>query len=436
MNSNRIIASSLVCLSIAMGVNAQESDGYVSRNEKIYDLQECVCLALENNKKSVEATNNIEAAVSLRREAFTKYFPEISAAGMVFWANRDILQYNLLDIIELGIIKKGKVAGVQAMQPVFLGGRIVNGNKLASVGEEVARLRKTQTENQLRLAVETFYWKLATLKSTKNVLETALCLLDTLEQQVQVAVDAGLVTRNDLLKVQLKRNTYRSEMVDLDNGIVLVKMLLSQYLGLGTNGNLDIKDEDTSLPEFPDNLYLASGYALPMTADYKLLRKNVEAKKLEKRIEIGNNLPSVAVGAGWYYHDLLEQNHNFGAIQIGVEIPLTGWWGGAYAIKRKNIELENAKNELTDLSEKLQIEMQDKWNSLTAAYRKMEIEKEGIAQSEENLYLNRMYYEAGMSTISDLLEAETSKREAEDRYVAAYGNYRTALSGYLIATGR
>lgn len=402
-----------------------------------YSLDDCVSMALENNMKSKSARNNVKAAVELKREAFTKYFPEISAAGMVFWANHDILQYNLLDIVELGLIKNGKVAGVQAMQPVFMGGRIVNGNKLAELGEEVAKLRQTRTEDDLRLATETLYWKLATLKQTKKTLESALSLLDTLDNQVKVAVEVGLVTRNDLLKVQLKRNTYKSEMVDLDNGIMLVRMLLGQYVGLGTEGNIDINsDVPAKTPEFPYEFYIPTQDALLQTSDYRLLQKNVEAKKLEKRMELGNNLPSVAVGAGWYYHDLLDQNHNFGALQIGVEIPLSGWWGGSYALKRKGLELENAKNELENFSEELQIGMQDKWNNLTAAHRKMEIEQEGIAQSEENLYLNRMYYEAGMSTISDLLEAETSHKEAQDRYVTAYGNYKTALSAYLIATGR
>ena len=420
----------LFCLFAVLVMNGQEPDSVLT-------LDRCVAMALENNRKAKNVRNEVEIAVDLKREAFTKYFPEIAAMGMAFWANHDILQYNLLDIVELGLIKKGKVAGVQALQPVFTGGLIINGNKLAAVGEEVAKLRAEQTDNELRLTTETLFWKLNTLESTMQVLESAVTFLDTLESQVKVMVDAGLITRNDLLKVQLKRRNYMSERVDLHNGILLVKMLLSQYVGLGIGGNIEISaGVPDSVPSYPYELYQTPSEALVMTTDYRLLQKNVEAKKLEKRMEIGSNLPSVALGAGWYYHDLLEQNHNFGAVQIAVNVPLSGWWSGAYGIKRKNLELTNAKNELEEYSEQLQIEMQDKWNNLTAAHRKMEIEMEGIAQSDENLYLNRMYYEAGMCTLSDLLEAETSRKEAGDRYVEAYGNFQTARSAYLISTGR
>ena len=408
-----------------------------AENVPVISLDSCLALTLKNNAAVRNAANNARAAVELRKEAFTKYFPEISASGGAFWTHNDVFQYNILDIIEIGFMNKGKMASVQALQPVFMGGQIVNGNKLASVGEEVARLRRRQTDDELRLTAESLYWKLVTLNATRGALESAITLLDTLDRQIDVAYEAGLAMRNDLLKVQLRRNTYRTEMIDLDNGIKLVKMLLGQYMGLGTDGAFDVEgDVPEEVPAFPSELFLPASDALPSTVDYRLLEKNVEARRLEKRIEIGRNLPQVAVGAGWFYHDLLQQNHNFGALMIAVNIPLSGWWGGSHAIKRKSLALENARNELTDLGEKLEIGMQEKWDNLTAAHRKMEIAAEGIGESNENLRLNRLYYDTGMSTITDLLDAETSHKQALDDYIAAYGAFRTAQTAYLIATAR
>lgn len=408
-----------------------------AENVPVISLDSCLALTLKNNAAVRNAANNARAAVELRKEAFTKYFPEISASGGAFWTHNDVFQYNILDIIEIGFMNKGKMASVQALQPVFMGGQIVNGNKLASVGEEVARLRRRQTDDELRLTAESLYWKLVTLKATRGALESAITLLDTLDRQIDVAYEAGLAMRNDLLKVQLRRNTYRTEMIDLDNGIKLVKMLLGQYMGLGTDGAFDVEgDVPEEVPALPSELFLPASDALPSTVDYRLLEKNVEARRLEKRIEIGRNLPQVAVGAGWFYHDLLQQNHNFGALMIAVNIPLSGWWGGSHAIKRKSLALENARNELADLGEKLEIGMQEKWDNLTAAHRKMEIAAEGIGESNENLRLNRLYYDTGMSTITDLLDAETSHKQALDDYIAAYGAFRTAQTAYLIATAR
>ena len=49
-------------------------------------------------------------------------------------------------------------------------GQIVNGNKLAKVGEEVARIRKRQSADLVQLQTETIYWKLVTLNATKQTL--------------------------------------------------------------------------------------------------------------------------------------------------------------------------------------------------------------------------------------------------------------------------
>ncbi|MDE5883150.1 MAG: TolC family protein [Muribaculaceae bacterium] len=428
---NHIIIAGVMALSTPIIAVAQNS------TDTVYTLQQCKTLALANNADIRTAENNLQAAIETRKEAFTKYFPEISAGASAFKTHNDVIQYDVLDLFSLGIINKGKTAGIWALQPVFMGGQIVNGNKLAKVGEEVARIRKEQSADMVQLQTEALYWQLVTLKAEKHTVESAITMLDTLDRQVKAAVDAGIVTRNDLLKVDLKRNSYRADLVDLNNGIELMKRLLAQQMGLGTEAKADVNEMvPETVPAYPAALQIPASQALGQTADHRLLEKNVEAKQLEKKMETGSHMPQVGVGAGWFYHDIFDQNHNFGGVMVTVAVPISDWWGGSHAIKRKTLELTNARNELDNLSQKLEIEMADKWDNLTAAHRKMELASEAIAQSKENLRLNQAYYEAGMSTITDLLDAQTLYRQAQDDYVAAYGIFKLSEAQYLNATGR
>lgn len=413
-----------------LAVNAQAPDS-------VFSLQDCRGLALRNNAGMATSENDIKAAQETRREAFTKYFPEVSAGATAFRANHDMLQYNVLDLVTLGLIRKGKTAGVWAIQPVFMGGRIINGNKLASLGEEVAKIRKELTTDDVLLTTDNLYWNLTSLKATKKTVESAIVMLDSLAASVGAAVEAGMVVKNDLLKVNIKRNEYRNTLVDLDNGINLMKMLLAQQMGLGATSGIDIAEEvPGEVPEMPMALYEEGSSAVARTADHRLLEKNVEAKKLEKRMEVGNYLPEVGVGAGWFYHDVLNQNHNFGAVMVTVSVPLSGWWGGSHAIRKKSLELENARTELDNLSQKLEIEISDKWDNLTGAWRKMQLSGQDIGQSKENLRITRAYYDAGMNTITDLLDAQTLLVESQNKYISAYGEFRLSISQYLKATGR
>lgn len=405
--------------------------------DSVFTLEQCRSLALRNNAGMRMSARDLEAATELRREAFTKYFPEVSASATAFWANRDMLQYDVLDLFTLGLIKKGKAAGVWAVQPVFMGGRIANGNKLAGVGEEVAKIRKEQTADDVLLKTDDLYWKLTTLKSMHRTVESAILMLDSLAANVGAAVDAGLVVQNELLKVELKRNEYRNSLVDLDNGISLMKMLLSQQMGLGTTSDIEITDSIPGvMPSFPSGIHIDGAAAVTNTTDHRLLVKNVEAKTLEKKMKVGEYLPKVGVGAGWFYHDVFNQNHNFGAVMVSVSVPISGWWGGSHSIRKKNLELENAKTELEDLSQKLEIEASDKWDNLTGAYRKMELACQDIDQSKENLRITRAYYDAGMNTITDLLDAQTLYVQSQGNYISAYGSFKLCISQYLDATGR
>lgn len=400
-------------------------------------LDDCRALAVANNAGVKIAEGNAQAAAELKREAFTKYFPTIQAQAIGFRSNTEVFKYDVAHMFTLGLVKKGGSMNVTAVQPIFAGGRIANGNKLAKVGVEVASLQQQNAIDNALLTVEQYYWQIATLQSKKSTLQSVIGMLDTLDRQVSVAVDAGVANRNDLLKVQLQRNNMLSLMVDLDNGIALSRNLLAQYVGLdGQDVEIAGSEPPATVPALPGGLYVDPSQALGNTADYRLLEQSVRAADLEKDMAVGQYLPTIGLGAGYFYDDLLNQNHGFVAGFVAVSVPISGWWGGSHDIKRKSIQASNARMQMTDLSQMLQIKMTDAYDNLTAAHRKMDIASQSIDQAKENLRLNKNYYEAGVSTITELLDAQTLYRQALDQYAEAYGAYRTALASYLSATGR
>ena len=68
---------------------------------------------------------------------------------------------------------------------------------------------------------------LAGLQRKRQTVLGATQLLDTAEYLVSTSLDAGLVTRNDLMKVQLKRDELVLQRLQLENGIRLTTNLLA-----------------------------------------------------------------------------------------------------------------------------------------------------------------------------------------------------------------
>lgn len=430
------LSITLTAMLALLGATAQSNEGPSTETRRL-TLDDCRELAIKNNAKISVAAGNAEAAEEMRKEAFTKYFPTVTASGMAFAANKPVVDLDIFNIATLQMIKRGVSANVTAVQPVFAGGRIVNGNRLAEVGAEAAVLERQNAVDDVTLTAEKYYWQLVTLKSKRHTLEDVIALVDTLEYQVGVALKAGVTTRNELLKVQLRKNELRSTMVDLDNGIALSRQLLAQYIGLDGD-SIDIAESETpeEVPAFPSDIYIDPNAALGMTTDYHLLQKKVKAAELEEKIAVGENLPTVGVGAGYFYDDIISQRHGFGAVFVSVSVPITSWWGGSHAIKRRKIESANARREMEDLSQMLCIKMVNAWDDLTSAHRKMQIAKESIAQSAENLRMNENFFLAGVSNVTDLLDAQTLYRQSLDQYTEAYGAYCVARVSYLQATNQ
>lgn len=336
----------------------------------------------------------------------------------------------------MSLLKNGVMGGITVTQPLFSGGQIINGNRLAAVGTEVSKIQKEQNENEVSLTVEQYYWQVVMLQEKLATLTAVATQLDRISKDVAAAVDADVTMRNDLLQVQLKRNDVRISRISLENGLSVCRMMLAQYIGRNGTIQVDSRISLEEMPDFPNHLFAEPERAFTKTTGYRLLEENVKASHLQQRIAVGKNLPQIAVGAGYMYDNLMDKSHPFAIGYVSVPLPLSDWWSGTHAVRKQKLQVMNAENQLSDTSELLMIGMNKAWNDLKEAYEQILVARSSVEQSTENLRLNENYYRAGTTTMSDLLEAQTLYRQSRDRYVEAYTQFRIKTVEYLQATGR
>jgi outer membrane protein TolC len=425
-------------VSIFLGVCAHQSAHSQNiASARNLTLDECRTYAINNNIKLKNAKTSIEAAQETSKEAFTNYFPQISGSAFGYNANKGLLQMDMGPDMSMSLLKNGILAGVTLTQPVFAGGQIVNGNKLAKVGVKVSELQREQTEKEVLLNVEKYYWQVVTLKEKKNTLAIIDEMLVSLCHDAEVAVNAGIRTRNDLLQVQLKRNDVASSMLNLDNGLALSKMVLAQYIGMaGQDLDVVITDSINAVPDFPFDLMVDHQQALLNTPEYRLLEQNVKSNELQEKLAVGKNLPTVGVGVGYMYDNLMDKDHPFGVAFVSVSVPISGWWGGSHSIKNRKAQTFIAQQTRDDASDLLQINMQHLWDDVKDSYQQILIAHNSIEQSTENLRLNRDHYNAGMITMSDLLEAQSLYQQSRDNLVDVYSQFKIKTLEYKQATAQ
>ena len=416
-----------------------------------YSLDQLKQLAVENNYSLRSARNAVQQSKQVKSEALTKFFPQISAMGFGFQNNKPLIDYDielpdaLAAIVPQGLIpanislmKKGIYGSVSAVQPVFMGGLIINGNKLAKVGIEASELQMEVSEDEVELTTEQYYWKVVSLKEKLQTLTAVHDMLEQLEKDVTNYVRVGAVNRNDLLQVQLRKGEVESATLEVENGLSTVRQLLAQHVGKPDEAiDVTVPDGFTvgTVPDMPIALRQNHQAALAATPQYRLLEKNVESKHLQHVMAVGKNLPSVGVGASYSYNDWFEKSTS-AMIFATVSVPISGWWGGSHNIKKQRLALDDAKEQLQDNSQKLIIRMNNAWAAVETSHKKLFIAHNAIEQAEENLRLNKDYYRVGKTKMSDLLLAQEQYQQARDRYTDAYADFQTKQLEYRQATGQ
>ena len=335
----------------------------------------------------------------------------------------------------LSLVKRGVMGSVTAVQPLFAGLKIVNGNKLARLGEEVGRLQLRKTEAEVREQTDAYFWQIVSIRENLATLDAVDRQLGEIRRQVELSVRAGIVTSNDLLRVELRQQEVASKRLTAENGLKVVRMLLAQHVGADWK-TFDIEAAEYGEPGDPAPYYVPVEEALDNRAEYLLAEKNVEAQRYRTRMERGKRLPTVGIGAGYLYYNLMDKDVDDGMVFAQVSVPISDWWGGAHALKRARLEEQRAENDRLQAREMLAVEIERAWCEVQEAYAQIALARRSVASSTENLRQNRDFYAAGTSSLTELLDAETLYARSRDEMTSACAAYRTSLARYMRVTGR
>lgn len=445
-----MIIITLVCVS----VSAQR----VPEDNRVLSLDSCKALALRNSAAVKNAALDVAAAQEVKKQAFTKYFPNVSVMAGGYYAASPLIEYGIDDIenatarqwlhnlyFEYGaaiglpdhisLCENGLTAGATLVQPVYMGGQIVNGNKLAKVGVEAAELKAQLTEDQILQEVEKYYWLIVSLREKQKTLQQALVFLDTLERDVTTAAEAGLVSQNDVLKVKLKRREMEANQTKVHNGILLANQALCQAMGMEMRGNLTLSDTLGEVSEMFDWGFVDHQTAVQGRKEKQLLDLQVSAEELKRKMALGETLPHLMVGGTASYGNLVFDHYSTNALAFAtLQVPLTGWWEASHKLKEHDILVQKAENERADLIQKMYLETMQAWYNLDDAYSQHQLSALALQEAEANLHDVKADYDAGLVPVSDLLEAQTLLLQAKNQLTDALIDLKIKAERYKMLT--
>ena len=420
--------------------------------ERVLSLSECRDLAVRNNKELSISKEKINLASQEKKAAFTKYFPQVSANGAYMWNQKDL---NLLDMGALSSSLSSSLGGlaqlpalqnafatindiqhldiqnvwignVSLVQPVFMGGKIVNYNQIASYAKELAESMNDLQLQELIYKTDETYWQVISLVNKKKLADSYVSLLSKMNEDISAMIAEGIATEADGLSVKVKLNEAEMAQTKVNNGLALTRMLLAQICGLPLEEDIRLADEN--LNDFPVSDQTVAADLNEAFMNRGELRSLDLAKKIysrKERIVLSDMLPNVAFAANYFVTNPNMfngfKNDFAGMFNIGVivKVPISAWWEGSYKRNAARAETRIKALEWEDAREKIELQVNQSVYKANEARKKLESTYRNMDSAEENLRHANFGFEEGVIPALNLMEAQTAWVSARSSLIDA-----------------
>jgi len=452
--------------------------------QQTLSLADCRQLATTHNKEVQMAAEKVKAAESLRKAARTQYLPSLAANGgyirnqknmsllgadqylpvlsytasgtvnyaaswnngwtlvngspvpldansqpfdpkanpeKILWKNQAYIPKDAFEVD----MKNVYVGAVTLTQPLFLGGKIRELNRMADSGKKLAEAQQESEISETIVNTDAAYWRIVSLLNKEKLAKSYVALLQKLDNDLEKSVSFGVATKSDALSVKVKLNEAEMSLLQVEDGLTLSRMALCQICGIPMNTAFSLQDEKLdSLQGSPEGVPLtgASVYDRP---EIKSLEQLVNIADANKKIAESRFMPNAALTAGYttsnpnMYDGI--QNTFGGSYQIGVvvNVPLFHFGERVHTLHAAQSEKTVANLKLEDAMEKVELDI------LQARFRNDESAKKAFmttsnkAKAEENLHYATIGYESGSIAISTLMEAQTAWLKANSENIDA-----------------
>ena len=410
--------------SLAATAAAQDRSNY-------YTLDKAISQALENSYKLKARNERIEQATDIMKQARADFLPKLGTA----------YSYNRLS--EPPISRSSTLFGTNIplvvgtednyrwtwflRQPLFTGFALTSSYRLAELGIDQSQLESALEKLDLVLRVKEAYFNILGADKAVEVAETTV---ESLTQTVKVArsfFEVGMIPINDVLKAEVELASAEQSLVRGRNLAQTTRSNFNTVLVRPVNAPVEVEDILVYKPEEGQYDTLEKK-AFDNRPEIKILDVNILQADQQIRLAKSKYYPEVS----FTYQYISEGDE--AAVKGSRYVDANHWealvvanwtfweWGKTYFAGR---EKESLKRQLTetkaDVEDGIRLQVKQAVLDLDSSAKNIPTTQKGVDAGEENLRVNAERYKAQVSTITDLLDAQTLLARARlDYYRALY----------------
>ena len=416
-----------------------------ARAQRVLTLDSCRSLAKEHSRTLQQKDEEIKAAHAKKQQVMTNFFPQVAARGVYLHMQKEL---HLIDwdkplghlnfliperLRHLGTVDLRNlwVGNVTAIQPLFLGGKIISGYKMASLAERLQGELRQTAETEVETKLDETYWQVVSLRSKERLLDQLVRLLQQTVKDVDASINAGVATKADGLSVRTKLSEAEVKRSQVVNGLELSRMLLADLCGLSEDEPFTLAEEG-HLQEL-----LLSTQTAPIARD-----EDTEAA-IERRSEIRSlrlvdsiyskrvNMESASLfpklyGVASYSttnpNSFQGQKKEFGGqyyLGLMLEVPISDLFSGTFKRRQAKAEHRVKQLELAEARSKINLQIKQALRTADDARRAYTTALSAVKMAEENMRYAKAGYDEGVIPLLNYTMAQTAWMSAQDSLIDA-----------------
>ena len=352
-------------------------------------------------------------------DTFLRYQPGIIFGSMsAFTGEKESLSY-----------------GINIYQTIYdFGGRtsLYDSSKLAF---DSANLDFERIKNIVALNFITAYFDLLETDKLILIAQKEVEMFETHLRVAQNLYEEGVITKNDLLQAEVKLSDAKQQLLTTKNLRAINTARINNILSLPLINEIQATDIPRD-SRYDLELITAWRNALEQRPELKIIGNQIKINDLEERAKKSEYYPSLYAQGGYNYTEnrylLYEDNWS---LIVGVNFNLFS--GGS--TKAEISQMEYRKGQLLEQREKLlediKLEVEKSYLEMKNADERIHVTKDAISQAEENLRINKIKYEEGVGTATDVIDAITLLTKAETNFYSALYEYSRAQAGFIYSMG-
>lgn len=408
---------------------------FAQEDPSSFTLQEAIDFALENNRQAKNAVRNIEAAKKQKWETTATGLPQIN--GAIDYQNWLKQQVSLLPaeiaggepgtFVPVTFSPKQSLNAMATLNQLLFDGSYIVGLQSAKVYLEISKNAKTKTDLEVRQAVINAYGNVLLAEENLLIVNKNIEVLEKNLDETTKIYENGLAEEESVEQLQITLTSLENYQNNVERLKDLSYKMFNITLGVDLYENTVLTDSLESLTLQNISLeLLEANESIENNIDYQIAKNQEVSKELLLKLEKSTFLPSLSAfvnagysGYGEKFEFLTKNQEWYGSSLLGVSMSIPIFSSGmrSAATQRAKIDLEIAKEELTQTEQQLKFEIANAKSNYRFAIEEYENKRQNLNLAERIEQKNQTKFFEGIASSFDLRQAQTQLYTAQQEYL-------------------